>query len=364
VNFPSTPSRYDSKNNAPNEVCKGTVFVTCSGLMETRFAQISVSGKSLKVPGMRIEDRTIVVTGKWIKMAAIHDENWQAGNVEHPESIIAKLKTQPTVADIFNFAQKLPDIKPRFNYPLEWENVAAIPITSFEEWWEKRLPQETRKNVRKAGRRGVVVRTVELNDVLVQGIKAIYDETPIRQGRRFWHYGKDLETIKRENSSYLDRCEFIGAFHQEELIGFIKMVYVGKVSNIMQIISKKSHYDKRPANALLAKAVEICGKKGMSYFVYGQYVYGNNNDGALTEFKRRNGFEQILFPRYYIPLTAKGRMCMSCRLHLGMRRLIPKGIESFLLRMRSRFYERRYLPRDNAKAGSTQSEEGLKDQQG
>ncbi len=332
--------------------------------METKFAEISVSGKSLKVPMIQIEDRTIVVTGKWIKMAAIHDENWQAGGVEHPESIIVKLKTQPTVADIFTFVQKLPDTKPRFNYPLEWDNVAAIPITSYAEWWEKRLPQVTRKNVRRAERRGVVVLAVEFNDVLVQGIKAIYDETPIRQGRRFWHYGKDFKTIKRENSSYLDRCEFIGAFHQEELIGFIKMVFVGKVSTIMQIISKNAHYDKRPANALLAKAVEICEKKGMSHFVYGQYVYGQNNDGALTEFKRRNGFEQILLPRYYIPLTAKGRVCMRCKLHLGMRRFIPKGIESFLLHMRSRIYERKYHSRDSLEAAGTQSEDGLKDQQG
>ena len=33
------------------------------------------------------------------------------------------------------------------------------------------------------------------------------------QGRKFWHYGKDLNTVKRENGTYLDRCEILGAYY-------------------------------------------------------------------------------------------------------------------------------------------------------
>ena len=301
-------------------------------------AELSIKGKVLKVPAARIDGWTIVVTGRWLRRAEIYDEHWQVKGIEDLESIIIKRKDQAVNADIFTFAQKLPDTKPKFNYPLAWDNVAAIPITSYPEWWEKRLPQETRKNVRRAGRRQVVVRSTNLDDALVQGIKAIYDETPVRQGRRFWHYGKDLETIKRENSSYLDRCEFIGAFYQDELIGFLKMVYMGKVSSIMQIVSKNAHYDKRPANALIAKAVEVCASRGISYFIYGQYVHGNNSGAPITEFKRRNGFEQILIPRYYVPLTGKGRVAMKLKLHLGMRRLLPQKLETALLSLRAKFY--------------------------
>ena len=45
-------------------------------------------------------------------------------------------------------------------------NSAAIPITNFNDWWEKRLPQETRKNVRRASRRGVTTRVVSMDGVL------------------------------------------------------------------------------------------------------------------------------------------------------------------------------------------------------
>ena len=83
----------------------------------------------------------------------------------------------------------------------------------------------------------------------------------------------------------------------------------------------------------------------MSYFIYGQYVYGNNTDAPLTEFKRRNGFEQMLLPRYFIPLTRKGSVCLRCNLHLGMRRLLPRKVESVLLRLRTKLLERRHSPR-------------------
>ena len=34
---------------------------------------------------------------------------------------------------------------------------------------------------------------------------AIFNEAAIRQGRPFWHYGKDFETVKRQFSRYLAR---------------------------------------------------------------------------------------------------------------------------------------------------------------
>jgi hypothetical protein len=184
---------------------------------------------------------------------------------------------------------------------------------------------------------------VQFDDGLVEGIKRIYDETPIRQGRRFWHYQKDLETVKRENSSYLDRCDFLGAYFEGELIGFVKMVYVGQVARIMQILSMNAHFDKRPPNALLAKCVELCCEKGMKYFVYGKYVYGNKRNSPITEFKRRTGFEEVRFRRYYVPLTVWGRVALKLRLHHGLQGLLPERVTESLLKIRSRLYAKTLL---------------------
>lgn len=312
--------------------------------MEMNYLPVSVRGVVQTIPTVQMEGVSFVSRGKWLKTAQVYDEHWQPDSIEDPTIIISELKIK-IKADIFTFAQKIPETTPKFSYPMEWDNLAVIPITSFADWWETRLPQETRKNVRRAAKRGVVTRSVAFDDIVAQGLKKIYDETPVRQGRRFWHYRKDIDTVRRENSSYLDCCEFIAAYFENELIGLLKMVYVGQMATIMQIVSLNKHLDKRPTNALLAKAVEVCAERKMGHFVYGQYVYGKNSNSPLTEFKRRNGFEQILLPRYFIPLTTKGKLAIALKLHLGLRRMLPRGIETALQEWRAKVYEKTVLNR-------------------
>lgn len=290
---------------------------------------------AISVNGRPVERR-----GRWLKIAQIHDEIWQEGAfLENPRTFLSALRQSGLKADIFTFAQSLPDKEPKHAFHLEWDNLAVAPTSDFKAWWES-LPQESRKNVRRAERRGVLVKLVELDDELVAGIKKIYDETPIRQGRRFWHYGKELSTIKKENSSYLDRSQFIGAYFQDELIGFIKIVFVGTTARIMQILSRNDHFDKRPTNALLARAAEVCNQRGIQHFIYGQYIYGKKANSQITEFKRRTGFEQVLVPRYYIPLTWKGRLALATKMHRGVKNLLPEKITETLSRLRLKIYER------------------------
>ena len=82
-------------------------------------------------------------------------------------------------------------------------------------------------------------------------------------------------------------------------------------------------------NALIAKAVEVCEQKRVSHFIYGQFIYGNKRKSSLLEFKRRNGFEEITFPKYYIPLTVRGRAFVLLRLYRGIGGLL----QNFILRV-------------------------------
>lgn len=288
-----------------------------------------------------IEGRRVTCSGRLIRTARVFDEPWlDLPSLPNPDAFIVMMQDRGIKADIFTFSQQLPDITPQYDPEfLEWDNVAAAPASDFAAWWES-LPQESRKNTRRAQKKGVSVRPVQFDDDLVRGIKKVYDETPFRQGRRFWHYGKDLATIKRENSSYLDRSQFIGAFLNDELIGFIKMVYTGRSARIMQILSMNAHFDKYPANALLSAAMEACARRPVDYFIYGQYIYGNKPNSSITEFKRRNGFQHILLPRYHVPLTWKGRAALAAKLHRGVSSLIPEAVMTFLLDTRSRVYEK------------------------
>jgi len=303
--------------------------------------EIRVKGRSVRVPSAQINGRTVLITGRWLHIAAVHDEELVEGEpVANPDSFVAQLKETGLNADIFTFAQNLPESAPRHKYHLEWDNLAVIPTTTFSEWWEKRVESSVRRAVRKAAKSGVTVKIAEFDDAFVQGIVSINNETPIRQGKAFWHFQKSFDAVKFENSTYPGRNLFLGAYYQDELIGFIRIIYTDKVASIIQILSKIKHYEKRPTNALIAKAVEICERKGISYLMYCNYVY-NDPKSSLTEFKRRNGFEQVLLPRYYIPLTLKGKIAIRLGLHRELVKRIPKPIVAQLLKIRSHWYERK-----------------------
>ena len=304
-----------------------------------RKAEIRIAGKTLYVPSAEICGQTVVITGKWLRVAAVKDEELVAGEiVEDPAAFVKEMRRSAVRADILTFAQKLSESTPKYEYDFEWDNRAVIPITCFDDWWENRLPHETRKNIRRAAKRGVTVKVAEFDDEFVKGVQGIYNEIPIRQGRRFWHFGKDFDTVKRETATYLERSEFLGAYFNEELIGFIKIIYVDRIATVIHILAKSRHQDKRPVNAILAKAVELCEKKNISFLLYGKYVYDKNEKSPLTEFKRRNGFEEIKFPRYFLPLSVKGKLAMKLALHKGATGLMPGPVVSLLRHLRSQYY--------------------------
>ena len=305
-----------------------------------KMEEIRICGKTLYVPSTEICGRRVIVTGKRIRMAEIKDEGVVEGmTVADPASFITTLKESGLRADVFTFAQRPPETTPKYDYHREWDNWAAIPTTCFEDWWEN-LPQVSRKNVRRAGRRGVVVKVIPFDDDLVKGVHRIYNSIQVRDGRLFWHYGQDLDSVKRSLGTYLDRSEFIGAYLGEELIGFLKMVYVDDAATIFHIISMDEHYDKRPQNALIAKAAEVCEQKAISHLIYGKFIYGNKRRSSLVEFKRRNGFQQVNFPRYYIPLTPRGELFVRLRLYRGVSGLLPEPILYLALSCRDWYHKR------------------------
>lgn len=302
--------------------------------------EIYIKGKWVRVPALTIDDKTIVVRGTWLRIAVIRSEDWLQTELQDPESCLRRLKEQASHglrADVFTFAQKLPATSPKYQYPFEWDSIAAVHLTSFREWWEG-LPQESRKNVRRSQKRGVVVSLKPFNDDLVRALVALNNDTPMRQGHRNDQFGSTFDQVKKDYSSFLDRSDCICAYHENELIGFLKIVYRGEVASILNLLPNPRHSDKRPANAILAKAMELCAEKGVSYVTYGLFNYGNKKDSPLREFKIRNGFGEILVPRYYVPLTTWGKLCMKATLHRGFLGILPHSLITFGNKFRTKWY--------------------------
>src|SRR5579871_2376867 len=194
---------------------------------------------------MRVCGEQITVTGRLLRVARLDADKFQFFEGD-PAELIEGLRRCGQRVDLFTFQQRLPESTPKYSYPMEMDNFAAIGLTTFDEWWMKQLGFKARNKAKQAEKKGVVLREVPFGDELVRGIWEIYNETPVRQGRPYPHFGKDFETVYREAATYLDSSTYIGAYAGEELIGFIKMVSdeAGVQAGLMNIISKISHRDK------------------------------------------------------------------------------------------------------------------------
>jgi hypothetical protein len=303
-------------------------------------SEIYVKGRWIQVPVVDVDGKTIAVRGKWLKTAFIRSEEWLETEVEDPDRCIVELikaRSNGVRAHLFTFAQKPSATSPKYQYAMEWDSVAAIRLTSFKDWWEG-LPQATRKNVRRAEKRGVVVTVRPFDDQLLQGLSDLVNDSPVRQGVPNVQYGKSLEQLRKDYSSFLDRSDLICAYFGDELVGFLKIVYRGDVASILNFLPKLSHDDKRPANAIMAKAVELCAARGVAYVTYGMFNYGKKHDTPLREFKIRNGFCEVLVPRFYVPLTVWGSLCMKLHLHRGLLGILPHRLITLGVAARAKWH--------------------------
>jgi hypothetical protein len=230
--------------------------------------------------------------------------------------------------DIFTFIERkwcytIP--KPPSSWLKTEDNIALLQVTTYDQWWEK-VGKKTRNMVRKAEKGGIKTEVVEPSEKLAEGIWKIYNETPIRQERAFPHYGASLQSVTQGVLS-AQNCTFIGAFLQNELVGFIQLVHGDKIAIISQILSLQKHSDKAVNNALVAKAIEACAAKQVEWIMYGRI----GNHPSLDKFKESNSFVKFPLKRYYVPITKKGRIAVKLGLHRELKDALPYAIRYRLI---------------------------------
>jgi len=290
---------------------------------------------------IEIAGRGFTVQGKLIRTARVVGEKYLF--LDDPEPVIVGLRKCGVRIDLFTFMQRLPETTPKFNYPMEWDNLAVLPVTTFDHWWNQQIGFKARNKAKQAEKKGVVVREVPFGDDLVKGIWEVYNETQVRQGNRNVHYGKDLETVYREEATHLDKSIFIGAYLGDSMIGFIKMVHdeTNTQAGLMNIVSMIRHRDKAPTNALVAQAVRSCADRGISFLVYSNFAYGKKQKSSLSDFKERNGFQRVDVPRYFVPLTLAGSTALRLGLHHRLADRVPESLASKLRELRAAWYNRK-----------------------
>ena len=84
---------------------------------------------------MRICGQEISVQGRLLRIAGLEADKYQF--LDDPQAALAVLRTCGTRIDLFTFMQRLPQTTPKYGYPMEWDNLAVLPVTTFEHWWER-----------------------------------------------------------------------------------------------------------------------------------------------------------------------------------------------------------------------------------
>lgn len=286
--------------------------------------------------------KSIRVQGRVVRIASLDAEKFRF--LDDPEPVLEDLRKCSTKVDLFTFLQKLPDSKPKYAYPMELDNLAVVPISTFENWWLKQIGFKARNKAKQAEKRGVTLREVPFDDALVHGIWEIYNECPVRQGKPFGHYGKDIETVRREEATYLDSSIFIGAFLEGKLVGFAKLLCDDSrtQAGLLNIVSMVGQRDKAPTNALIVQAVRSCADRHIPYLVYSNFAYGKKLQDSLSDFKERNGFQRFDLPRYYVPLTRVGAAAMFLGLHHKLADHVPEALLAQLREIRNAWYSRKF----------------------
>lgn len=289
---------------------------------------------------MKACGKDITIQGRLIRIATPELDSYEA--LTDPEAVLDGLRKSGVRIDLFTFMQAMPETSPKYPYHMEWDNLAVLPVSTFDNWWNHQIRSLPRNRARQAERKGATVRELPFDDTLVHGIWEIYNESPVRQGKRNVHYRKDIEMVRREESTFLDRSIFIGALLGDQLIGFVKLVTDENrtQANLMNIVSMIKHRDKAPTNALIAEAVRSCAQRGIQYLLYQNFIYGKKKPDSLTNFKEVNGFMRVDLPRYYVPLTLIGRVALRLSLHHRFVERLPEPVLAKLRGLRSAWYNR------------------------
>jgi hypothetical protein len=212
--------------------------------------------------------------------------------------------------DLFSFIQR------SFLEPSAWrelgfyscpETIGLLRIQGFDAWL-KSLPGRERTVVRKA-ERTLKTHVVDVDEEFVQSAYGVYNETPIRQRRRYSGFGMTVDDIRLKFSN-LQTSEVIGTYLDNKLIGLMWVELGDQVAAMMSFISLISQRNKNPNNALIAEGVRLCDEKGYHYLTYGNMGY---NPG-LDFFKKNNGFKRVAVPRYFVPLSYKGQLAVQMKL--------------------------------------------------
>ena len=82
---------------------------------------------------MKVCGQDIRIRGKLIRIAGLSADTYEF--VDDPAAALDDLRHSDQRIDLFTFMQKLPETSRKYSYLMEWDNLAVLPVSTFDQWW-------------------------------------------------------------------------------------------------------------------------------------------------------------------------------------------------------------------------------------
>src|SRR6266487_3508147 len=79
---------------------------------------------------MNVCGKEIRVQGRLIRTARLEGDKYTF--LDDPEALLDGLRKCKMRIDLFTFMQKVPETLPKHTYPMEWDNLAALSVSTFD----------------------------------------------------------------------------------------------------------------------------------------------------------------------------------------------------------------------------------------
>ena len=98
---------------------------------------------------IKVCGKEILISGRLLRIAQLEGDSYEF--IEDPEPMLNGLRKCGVQIDLFTFIQKLSETLPKYKFPIEWDNFAAVPVFTFEDWCNHQIRPEARNRARQAG---------------------------------------------------------------------------------------------------------------------------------------------------------------------------------------------------------------------